>query len=192
VSMSKRRRRRSGRFSGAAVGRLVTVSHFEVGLGVRETRSRIRGEGGKEVTAGAGAADSEGVGTDGEGGKAAGQEGFGEGSVSRGRPGTIRQGLEGLDEGSGEESVGAGLSEDAADIGCLLTISLTDPDFTTDTGKVSVFRPDRPHTPPRGRALCSSLSKKLGSCRSYQTKEPSDALPLPAMIGPATCASCRT
>ena len=57
------------------------MSHFEVGLGVWETRSRIRGDRGKEVTAGAGAADLKGVGTDGERGKAAGQEGFGEGSV---------------------------------------------------------------------------------------------------------------
>ena len=104
--MSKRRRGRSGRFqwcSGGEACHSVTLRSRAGGLG-----DRVPNQGGtrKEVTAGAGAADSEGVGTDGERGKAAGQEGFGEGSVSRG-PGTIRQGLEGLDEGSGEESVGA-------------------------------------------------------------------------------------
>ena len=81
VSMSKRRRGRSGRFqwcSGGEACHSVTLRSRAGGLGDQEPNQRGTR---KEVTAGAGAADLKGVGTDGERGKAAGQEGFGEGSV---------------------------------------------------------------------------------------------------------------
>ena len=77
------------------------------------------GEVGELVSLATTLADTEEFGTDAEGGQAAGEPSCRDRLVAvlAGRPGAVRQGAKGIDQGAGEEARGTGLGEGGAEVG---------------------------------------------------------------------------